>query len=146
MASGLGKLNARGCPSIEIEVSGALPTIKRKITALIDTGFSGFLLIPMMEAFPIGLVLHGTTNVTLADGSSHSKLTCLGFVEMDNTQEMGVIIIEERTTEALLGMEFLRKFRVSLLADPDTGTVSLFPSDILKKALANTSGSGSGTP
>ena len=138
MAQGTGKINQRGCPTVDVEVSGAVPTIKRPINALIDTGFSGFLLLPILEAFPVGLVLHGTTNVTLADGSSHSKLTCLGFVEFGGEKEGGVIIIEEKSTEALLGMEFLKKFKLSFVTDPDIGAVALIPSAVLKQALSPT--------
>ena len=134
-SGGTGLLNDRGCPTVEVEIRGAVG-IKRKITALVDTGFSGFLLLPALEAFPVGLVLHGTANVTLADGSTHSKLTCLGVVEYGGDQQGGMIIVEETSSEALLGMEFLKKFKLTLFTDPDIPAVILLSSEVLKKALA----------
>ena len=64
-----GYLNANGDPHVEIEVANPLDW-RKKVNCLIDTGFTGFLSIPLLEAFPIGLLLIGTMPVTLADGSS----------------------------------------------------------------------------
>jgi len=92
---------------------------------MVDTGFSGFLLLPILNAFPIGLLLQGTMPITLADGSTQTKLTCLGFVHFDGAQEVGIIIIEWQNTDVLVGMEFLRRFRKQLLVDPTNGLVEI---------------------
>jgi predicted aspartyl protease len=119
-----GTYNASGNPTIEIEVSGPLDT-RFPFTAMVDTGFSGFLLLPILNAFPIGLLLQGTMPITLADGTTQTKLTCLGSIHFDGAEEIGIIIIEWQNTDVLVGMEFLRRFRKQLRLDPINGIVEI---------------------
>lgn len=95
---------------------------------MVDTGFSGFLLLPILEAFPVGLILRGTTPITLADGSNQTKLTCLGQVHLEGKTEIGLIIIEWQSTEVLVGMDFLRKFQRKLVLDAPKNAVRLLKS------------------
>jgi predicted aspartyl protease len=120
----IGSFNKAGSPTIEIGVHGPFtqPTI---FTAIVDTGFSGFLLLPLLEAFPIGLILRGTTTINLADGTNQTKLACLGSVNFDGQDKVGVVIIEWLNTDILVGMDFLRKFNKQLLVDPVIGRVEL---------------------
>ncbi len=69
-------------PKIEIEVKGMSDTAKR-VTALVDSGFNGYLTLPYEEAFPLGLILIGIQSNTLADGSSSSHFVCMGQVCVD---------------------------------------------------------------
>ncbi len=92
---------------------------------MVDTGFSGFLLLPILEAFPVGLILRGTMPIILADGSQQTKLTCLGQVTLDGKTEIGLVIIEWENTQILAGMEFLRKFRKQLIVDPVSKRVEI---------------------
>jgi len=128
----IGSLNKLGCPVVDIEVSGPLPNSQQTFTALIDTGFSGFLSLPMLKAFPLGLVLHGTTNVVLADGNQQSKFTCLGQIEFCGQTEVGVIILEPHSDEPLVGMEFIRRFKRTLFVVPESGAVLLVSKDELR--------------
>lgn len=123
----IGSFNSSGSPVIEIAVSGPL-TQPTKFTAMLDTGFSGFLLLPLLEAFPVGLILRGTVPITLADGSSQTKLTCLGELHFEDRAEVGLIIIEWQSTEILIGMDFLRKFGKKLIVDAPNGLVELVDS------------------
>ena len=107
-----------GSPTVTITVSGLFKN-PCTIEAIIDTGFSGFLSMPLMKAFPIGLTLYGTTTVTLADGSTANKLTALGMINISNIEKSGVIILEEATTDPLLGMGFLRTFGFTLAVTKD---------------------------
>jgi predicted aspartyl protease len=66
-------------PKIEIVVKGTSDNSK-KVTALVDSGFNGYLTLPYLEAFPLGLVLIGIQSNTLADGSSASHFVCIGQV------------------------------------------------------------------
>jgi predicted aspartyl protease len=119
-----GTFNSSGCPTVAIEVSGPLGN-RTPLTAMVDTGFSGFLLIPILDAFPIGLLLRGTTPITLADGSTQTKLTCLGLIHFDGKDEAGIIIVEWQNTDVLVGMEFLRTFKKRLSVDPANGLVEI---------------------
>jgi predicted aspartyl protease len=77
---------------------------------MIDTGFTGFLLMPIMSAFPLGLTLVGTGSYTLADNSTSAKLLALGNVTIGNEDPVpGIIVLEPNQCSPLLGMDFLRK-------------------------------------
>jgi predicted aspartyl protease len=108
---------------------------------MVDTGFSGFLLLPILNAFPIGLLLQGTMPITLADGSTQTKLTCLGSIHFDNAEEIGIIIIEWQNTDVLVGMEFLRRFGKELRVAPTNNLV-----EIVDAAPANTPVAAHPTP
>jgi predicted aspartyl protease len=113
-----------GRPTVDIEVSNPLGW-KKRISALMDTGFDGFLSLPISEAFPIGLMLRGTVSVTLADGSKQLNLYCLGTLHFDGDHHDGVMIVEWSSDTALVGMEFLRSFNRRLIVDPANGTILL---------------------
>ena len=95
---------------------------------MVDTGFSGFLLLPILNAFPIGLLLQGTMPITLADGSTQTKLTCLGSIHFDGAEQVGIIIIEWQNTDVLVGMEFLKMFKKELRIDPTNNVVEIVDS------------------
>jgi predicted aspartyl protease len=111
-------------PAVDLEVSNPLDW-KRPVTALIDTGFDGFLSLPILQAFPIGLLLAGAMSITLADGSSHLKLYCFGNIGFDNEKHNGTIMIENSGEIALVGMQFLRAFSRRLVVDPINRAVLL---------------------
>ena len=119
-----GSFDSAGCPTIDIEISGPLGH-KHQFTAMVDTGFSGFLLLPILSAFPVGLLLQGTMRITLADGSTQTKLTCLGSIHFDGKEDVGVIVIEPQNTQVLVGMEFLRIFNLRLTVEPNSGIVEI---------------------
>ncbi len=123
----IGSLGANGDPTIEIEVLGAFnqPT---KLACLIDTGFTGFLSIPLLQAFPIGLILTGTMSLQFANGASENRLTCLGVARLDGVENMGLIVIENEGNQVMLGMDFLKKFGFELLVCPTTGQIEMVPS------------------
>ena len=116
--------DSNGRPTVEIEVSNPLGW-RRKITAVIDTGFDGFLSLPIAKAFPIGLLLRGTVAVTLADGSRRVNLCCFGTMHFDGESRDDVMILEWSSDTALVGMEFLRRFNRRLILDPANQTIFL---------------------
>jgi predicted aspartyl protease len=123
-----GYLHKSGSPAVKIKVWGVFQASAQEFEAIIDTGFTGFLSMPMVQAFPLGLVLVGTTNVVLADGSTDTKLTALGTIGLASGQnKVGVIILEPNPTDILVGMEFLNRFERTLFlfgqrAIPSTAT------------------------
>ncbi len=122
----IGYLDDKGDPTLEIEILGAFnrPT---KFACLIDTGFDGFLSVPILQAFPVGLVLHTTTSVTFANGTSEDKLTCLGYARLDGEDRLGLILIESQSNQVVLGMDFLKKFGLKLIVCPTSGQVEVVP-------------------
>ena len=68
-----------------------------------------------MNALPLGLPLYGTTSVQFADGKTADRFTALGVATLGNESEAGIVILEPSATDVLVGMEFLTKFKKSLL-------------------------------
>lgn len=70
---------------------------------------------PIMSAFPLGLVLSGTTTTVLADGSQSFKLTALGKVTLGTQTEVGLVLLNTGSSDILVGMDFLRQFKKVLM-------------------------------
>ena len=72
---------------------------------------------PLVEAFPLGLVLASTTTTILADGSQSPKLVALGHVVIGEEEQTGAILLNMGSgpSDVLVGMEFLESFQKSLL-------------------------------
>lgn len=113
-----------GCPIVEIEVQGPFGQ-PQKFTAMVDTGFSGYLSLPILKAFPLGLILQGTMGITLADGTTHARLTARGMIKFDGKDEVGLVLLEWQNTDILLGMDFLAKFGKKLTVDAVNRTVEI---------------------
>ena len=82
----------------------------------------------MLSAFPLGLVLSGTMNITLADGSTHVRLTCRGMVEIDGSKRIGLVTLETGASDVLVGMEFIAKFEKQLVVCPKNASIELVDS------------------
>ena len=80
---------------------------------IVDTGFSGFIQLPFDKACELQLLLEGTAEVVLADGSSQIVLTTLGMATLADMEVMGTVELSQ-SPEILIGMEFLRKFEYGL--------------------------------
>lgn len=94
-------------PRIEIEVRGANGSPKR-LTALVDSGFNGYLTLPYIEAFPLGLILTGIQSNTLADGSSATHFVCIGQICLDGKCVTTTIDIQPANI-VLLGTKLLKE-------------------------------------
>lgn len=117
-------------PKIEIEVKGINGNPK-KVVALIDSGFNGYLTLPYIEAFPLGLVLNGIQSNTLADGSASSHLVCIGQVCLDGKCIATTIDIQPANI-ILLGTKLLKEIGKTFVLDCINGKVEIIDS---KKAL-----------
>lgn len=125
-----GYFDKAGTPHLKIILKGAVGQ-GVEFEAIMDTGFTGFLSMPLIKAFPVGLILSGTTTVTFGDGSKGAKLTAIGTIVIGARQEPGVVILEENASDILLGMDFLRTFKASIVMAKDT--FGLFEHDWLEQ-------------
>jgi clan AA aspartic protease len=104
----------KGSPALKIKISGVGPNSTNEFTAVIDTGFDGFISMPVIFAFPLGLTPQTSTEVEFADGSIQPKLVAEGCAEIENRKKTGLIILEESSSEILIGMDFLRTFKLMI--------------------------------
>jgi len=132
----IGYLGANGHPHVRIKVWGFAEQFAQEFEALIDTGFTGFLSIPLTAAFPLALALVGTTNYQLADGSVSPRLLAFGTVALEDESAYGTVVLESHSTGLLVGMEFLKKLNRALLVSK--AGVWLVDEDVLAAARAAT--------
>ncbi len=116
-------------PVIEIELKG-VTGITRKINALVDSGFNGYLIIPFVTAFPLGLVLAGVQANTLADGSTSSHFVCKGQVCVDGRCIDTTIDIQPANI-VLLGTKLLKELGKVFTLDSTIGKVEISDSPSL---------------
>lgn len=110
-----GYFDSYGNPVIRISVYGVAEAAQQEFEAMIDTGFSGFLMMPIAAAFPLTLTLMSSADYELADGTLVSKLLAHGSVVIGDETVSGSITLEQTNDcGLLLGMDFLRKAKLSL--------------------------------
>jgi predicted aspartyl protease len=134
MSIQIGYLDSNGHPRLTIRINGTSPNTQADVEALIDTGFTGFLMLPIALALPLGLVHVGTGDYQLADGSKITNFLAKGTVTIQRPSvpptplvippgtvplppPPGTTIMQPEAVEgiivlggkgAILGMEFLR--------------------------------------
>jgi clan AA aspartic protease len=113
-------------PKIEIELSGTSENTK-KVTALVDSGFNGYLTLPYQDAFPLGLILIGIQSNTLADGSTSSHFVCMGSVCVDGKCINTTIDIQPANI-VLLGTKLLKELGKTFILDCSIGKVEIVDS------------------
>ena len=118
-----------GNPTIKISVYGIANEFAQEFEAIIDTGYTGFLSLPLVSAFPLGLTLCGTTSITFGDGSSQVRLTTVGRIKIEDEEHGGVIVLEPNGNQPLVGMDFLRRFKKALFISKDV--INLVDEDAL---------------
>ncbi len=139
----IGFIDSDGHPRIRVRITGTVPGVSVDLDALIDTGFTGFLMLPVAQALSLGLVLIGTGDYTLADGSAVTNFLVKGtltigpdlyFASAGNPDEApespkrgsesaeGVIVLSG--DEALIGMDFLRTLNKALLIHSTSVTLT----------------------
>jgi len=102
---------------MEVELQGLYKTVP--YGAVIDTGFTGGLVLPVFIAVDIGLEKVGASTIILADGSMMTLPTFLCKIKIGSRLSDVVTII--MGSEILIGMEALKNHRICI--SPGTGNV-----------------------
>jgi len=87
-----GSFDEAGSPTISLRVSGERAA--KSYTGIVDTGFSGFVALPLIHA--------------------------QGSVTLNGISKAGSILLDETTTDVLVGMAFLRTFELALILTDTT--------------------------
>jgi clan AA aspartic protease len=85
---------------------------ERQVEAVIDTGFTGFLTLPVGLITDLALSFAGTTQATLGDGSEVHMDAFEATVLWDHQERSVVVLAAEGGT--LVGMAMLSGYRVTL--------------------------------
>lgn len=118
----IGKIKADREAVIELEVVSLAQRVK--VEAVIDTGFTGFLMLPSDLINRLNLPMIGKRNVLLADGNS-VPLNLYRVKVIWHSVERVVYVLQS-DTESLVGMSLLRGSRLTLDVVPD-GDVTIAP-------------------
>ena len=132
-----GFIDPAGEPRLRIRVVGA--TGSGELEPIVDTGFAGFLSIPLQEARRFGIQPYTHLNCIFADGRSRSMPIGVGSVELSDTMVYRGTIVLSEAADALVGMEFLRQAQRALYLDRKS-VVLMDETDIgeLRRKLAPT--------
>lgn len=131
----IGYINNSGRPAIKISLCGAFPGLRSEFEAVIDTGFTGFVSMPLLEAFPLGLPLVGATSIVLADGNTHARYTAICSAFLGQEQRAGIVILEPSSQDLLVGMEFVKNFQKTLVVCEDRKIVVLIDNRDMEEFL-----------
>ena len=112
MAQTTGRINF-GCPTVKLTIGGSRTRLE--FEAIVDTGFSGFILLPITSAVPLGLELEGMSVFDMVDGTQHQWPTAIANIEFGSHYREMSIALPAQSNDILLGMEFLRSFEQSLV-------------------------------
>ncbi len=140
-----GHFDKLGNPCLSFKLAGVfqvLPGID--FEGIIDTGFTGFLALPIVRAFSLGLPLYGTTSAVLADGSTATCLTALAKMTVGQITKQGIAMLNWASSDVLLGMDFLRTFQLSLFMTKDK--IILLDEDALKNFVNQAAASAPPAP
>ena len=138
MSTVTGFSDSDGSPTITIKVRGSIDANEQEFKAIIDTGFTGFLSMPLLRAVPLGLPLYGTTSLTLADGTTRTHLVATGHVSIsDNQSGSGVVVLQTNSSELLVGMDFIRVLGPTLVLRCDKHLIAPLSGDDADALTAN---------
>jgi predicted aspartyl protease len=141
MTSGVGRFNSLGSPCLKFHLCGvAHDPPGLEFEGIIDTGFNGFIQLPMQHAFSLKLPLEGTSSYILADGSRGTSLTALARTTVGDKSLMGVVILAPGAEDILVGMAFLRQFKLGILMT--TGLIVLLDEDEVQRFSESERGKG----
>lgn len=104
-------------PEVPIEIFGIANNTK-KLVAIVDTGFTGFLQIPLTVGIESNLSLWSVGSSRLADGSMVKNLQCIGRIRFAGKELFGIVTLSEKGNDCLLGMQFLEILKMDFTVSP----------------------------
>lgn len=108
-----GIIRETGTPMLALKVIGKGGG-EVTVEGILDTGFDGFLCLPIPVAVPLGLELIDATDTELADGTIvEDELVFAGRAEWDGTM-IDVDVLLTRSADVLIGTAFLKGYVVQL--------------------------------
>ena len=108
-----GAIRETGTPTLVLKVIGRGGSEVR-VEGILDTGFDGFLCLPIPLAVSLGLELIDVTRTELADGTVvEDELVFAGRAEWDGAV-MDIDILLTRSRDVLIGTAFLKGYMVRL--------------------------------
>ena len=104
-------------PTIALEIAGMLPDSPfQDIQAIVDTGFNGYLSLPYVTAFPLGLLLTGMKVSTIATGALAQDFVCIGRIRLGGETVLTPIDIQPNCP-VLLGTRLMKRLGKRLRID-----------------------------
>ncbi len=120
-------------PVVSFDVMGV--SGPKPLVGIVDTGFTGFLQIPLADGIAASLNLWGISRSTLADGRIVKDLQCYGRIRFGGKELWGIISLSETGNDCLLGMQFLNMLKADFTVSP-TLKKSIFRIPVPKKDVA----------
>ncbi len=109
----MGSIQETGTPMLALKVIGK-GGVEVSLDGILDTGFDGFLCLPIPVAVSLGLELINATDTELADGTIvEDDLVFAGKAEWDGTV-MDIEILLTRAADVLIGTSFLKDYIVQV--------------------------------
>lgn len=96
-------------PKVKLGITGRKQSIN--IIATLDTGFDGFLSLPINIAVPLGLELTGLVEVEYADGRTSKELVFSTDVNLDGSIR-NVTVTLTGGSEALAGTALFKEYEI----------------------------------
>lgn len=125
--------NGVGSPVVEFVLKGA-NGVSHKLEGIVDTGYSGFILLPLLRFVKLGIALVGTSDFGLADGQRQNKAFGMAMVELGDRRANGEVVLDMTGPHTLLGMQFMRQLGLGLVVG--NTDCALYDEEQLGKQLA----------
>jgi predicted aspartyl protease len=105
-----------GSPCLRIRLRGSDPESPLvEVIGILDTGFTGFVRVPLKDAATFGLSPHDATSYTMANDAKVACSLAMGTVAFAGDTAEGVVCLWEGSREILIGMDLFRLFGVTLV-------------------------------
>jgi len=126
-----------GNPKVTLDISGTRRNFKKTISALLDTGHSGSLSLPILDLIEIGAKLSGITEAEFANGRTGTVLLFSIKVTIEGKDidvEAGMIE-NPKVAEAIAGLELFSPY-VAIIDFKNKG-IEFIPEEKLNKKTKN---------